>query len=182
MHGYGLFGTLCNNLGIPVCKVVGYVEFTLDGVCKQSVVDSHYILQPNGIFLGFTNTEIVQNNNSKHWEIWNRKNKTLIANSKTKEFPFGVNEWHILDVNCTDSGQPWRQLNLHLKVDRPGHFCCDDGACIDSSLACDGDYHCDDDSDEKHCKLVNLNKGYRNDTPPKRKEENKVSLLVKSRF
>ena len=60
VHGYGLFGTLCNNLGIPVCKVVGYVEFTLDGVCKHSVVDSHYILQPNGIFLGFTNTEIVQ--------------------------------------------------------------------------------------------------------------------------
>ena len=176
VHNYGLFSTFCSNLGIPVCKVLGHVEFTLDGVCKESFVDSHYVLQPNGVFLGFTNTQLSQNINNKHWEIWNRKNNSIAAYSNhTKEFPLGLHKWYFLDVSCTDINQSWRQLNLHLKVDRPGKFCCDDGACIDSSLACDGDYHCDDDSDEKNCKLVNPNQGYRKDVPPKKKEKNKVS-------
>ena len=164
-----------------MCKVVGYVEFTLDGVCKESVVDSHYILQPSGFFLGLTNTKIYHNTSTKLWQIWNSKDNSLAAFiNQTTAFPLGLNKWHFLDMNCTDFEQPWRQLNLHLKVQRPGKFCCDDGACIESSLACDGNYHCDDDSDENNCKLVNPNKGYRKDLPPKRKEGDNVSIEIKS--
>ena len=216
--GFGLSSISCDTISKPICKVIGFVEFTLDGVCKESVVDSHYILTPNGILTGkgsmktkhviraskneckktyvleafyhffkvsfdwtpatgFSYTEIIYNENEHQWEIWNKKEGTLAAfTNETNTFPLGLQNWYFDDVPCQDNNKSWRELNLHLKATKPGKFCCDDGACMDSSLACDGDYHCDDGSDEieSNCKLITTNKGYRIAAPPKRKEKDKV--------
>ena len=71
----------------------------------------------------------------------------------TTDFPIGVNGWHFLDSDCVDpgqqvsyctvlyctvlycTGQQVRSLNLHLEVEQPGHFCCEDGTCVDSGEA-----------------------------------------------
>ena len=49
---FGLSSLNCDTISKPICKVIGFVEFILDGVCKESVVDSHYILTPNGNLIG----------------------------------------------------------------------------------------------------------------------------------
>ena len=131
------------------CKVTGFISFTLDGVCEESAVDSHYVLQPNGVILGYLRTEMIWNGTTKQWEIWNKEKRTLVATmNKTIGFPLGTFPWNITDVDCTDDGLITRRLNLHLQVDRPGKYCCGDGVCLDSKIVCDGNRNCDDGSDE----------------------------------
>ena len=39
-------------------------------------------------------------------------------------------------------------------MEQPGHFCCDDGACVDSELVCNNFPDCEDRSDERDCELI----------------------------
>ena len=71
-----------------------------------------------------------------------------------------------MDSKCTDQGVPWRLLNLHIEVDQPGHFCCDDGKCIKSQYVCDNVKHCDDKSDETNCSMVIFPESYDKLLPP----------------
>ena len=58
------------------------------------------------------------------------------------------------DSNCFDEGgNKTRTLFLHLAVDQPGHFCCNNGACIESDLVCDGSSDCDEQEDEENCQI-----------------------------
>ena len=63
----------------------------------------------------------------------------------TQDYPIGTQHWYFTDGKCTDPDEPWRKMNLHLAVQQPGHFCCDDGQCIvfstidpDSQRSCYG--------------------------------------------
>ena len=68
--------------------------------------------------------------------------------------PVGKNLWTIPADDCSDPGQPQhRPLNLHLAVEQPGQFCCEDGACIPSELRCDNNNQCRDGSDERGCQV-----------------------------
>ena len=164
------------------CKVTGFVSFTLDGVCEESAVDSHYVLQPNGVMLGYLRTVMIWNETTRQWEIWNKEKRTLVATmDKTIGFPLGTFPWHILDVNCTDDDASTRRLNLHLQVDRPGKYCCGDGVCLDSEIVCDGNRNCEDGSDENKCALIQTNPLYNEVRPPQKIDENKV-IIPKSSF
>ena len=159
------------------CKVTGFIFFTLDGVCEESAVDSHYVLQPNGVILGYLRTEMVWNGTTKQWEIWNKEKRTLVATmNKTIGFPLGTFPWNITDVDCTDDGLVTRRLNLHLQVDRPGKYCCGDGVCLDSKIVCDGNRNCEDGSDENKCALIQTNPLYDVGRPPHMEMENKVQF------
>ena len=75
-----------------------------------------------------------------------------------------VNSWN---GSCEDKeGSGSRTMLLHLYAEQPGHFCCDDGFCMDSKLRCDFKQHCLDNSDEENCQLITLSPGYRQDRPP----------------
>ena len=59
--------------------------------------------------------------------------------------PVGFHRWYFPTSACTDPRDlgeeevTYRTLNLQLDVEQPGNLCCDDGgACISSSLVCDG--------------------------------------------
>ena len=58
------------------------------------------------------------------------------------------------------------KMNLHRAVEQPGHFCCDNGACISSELVCDNRKQCEDNSDEESCQRVFLGHGYDKEMPP----------------
>ena len=49
----------------------------------------------------------------------------------------------------------------------PGHFCCDDGTCIQSGHVCDNVRHCRDHSDEADCGLVIFPESYDKLAPSK---------------
>ena len=159
------------------CKIQLFTSFTLDGVCKESVVDSHYVLQSGGVLKGYLKTEMKWNGASNQWEIWNLEDKTLAATmNQTKGFPLGTYQWYILDTDCADDNKT-RRLNLHYQVKRPGHFCCDNGICINSNFVCDGNINCEDGEDEFQCEIMRTSLSYDKSKPPNKKVDNKVYLV-----
>ena len=81
--------------------------------------------------LGYIQTRMIYIKSGQTWEIVDtNSNKTLAFTNETSSFPVGVHRWFFLDGDCTDPDVPWRKLNLHMAVNQPGHFCCDNGACI----------------------------------------------------
>ena len=82
--------------------------------------------------IGYIQSKMIYVESSQLWKIVDVfTNKTLAYTNDTTELPVGLHRWYFLDVECTDSQDvPWRRLNLHVKVDQPGHFCCDTGECI----------------------------------------------------
>ena len=159
------------------CKIQLFTSFTLDGVCKESVVDSHYVLQSGGVLKGYLKTEMKWNGASNQWEIWNLEDKTLAATmNQTNGFPLGTYQWYILDTDCADDNKT-RRLNLHYQVKRPGHFCCDNGICINSNFVCDGNINCEDGEDEFQCEIMRTSLSYDKRKPPNKKVDNKVCLV-----
>ena len=102
---------------------------------------------------------------SNRWEIVSTSDNvlqaftTVLDPNNDNDIPFGDNDWVFYDGSCFDGDTDWnaddanktRKLNFHLAVKRPGMFCCSDGQCLDSSVACNGIYECDMGSDESFC-------------------------------
>ena len=139
----------------PICKFTErHLRFHLAGVCKESPVDRYYLTTENFNLLGFLHTNILWSGRDNRWEIIDGEtNNTLAFSNQSTTFPLGLNPWYFTE-NCTDPGRAWRSLNLHLDVEQPGMFCCDDGACILSSLVCNDFYDCDDRTDETNCTIM----------------------------
>ena len=83
-----------------------------------------------------------------------------------------------------DRLKAYRTLNFHLAVEQPGHFCCDDGSCIDSELVCNNFANCEDRSDERNCTNIDLPEyGYNKDLPSiEFKNDEKKLLEINSTF
>ena len=117
---------------------------------------------------GNINSRIVWVSDTQRWEIQKLSDLTTVAYmNETSDYPFGVHHWHFTKTSCEDPGSQLRALHLHQPVQVPGKFCCDDGACIDSSLVCDHDQHCDDMSDEEDCQIVHTDQHYEKVKPPR---------------
>ena len=101
---------------------------------------------------GFINSILEYSKVTEQWEIRSGFNNTLMAfTNETTDFPEGMHPWYF-DSNCKDESFSWRMLKIHRHVKLPGYFCCDDGHCIKSDLACDSIPHCRDNSDEDETK------------------------------
>ena len=59
-------------------------------------------------------------------------------------------------------------MNLHVKVEKPGDFCCNDGVCIDAKFVCDNIPHCEDGEDEdvEICDLISIPDSYKANHAP----------------
>ena len=60
----------------------------------------------------------------------------------------------------------FRYLKLNLKVEQPGHYCCDDGTCIKSKYVRDGIKQCPGGDDEIHDIVNKTNPEASIDAPP----------------
>ena len=70
-------------------------------------------------------------------------------------------EW-VLGCN---KGRPYN-VSLKLTGCKETEFTCNDGQCIDMARRCDQIVHCRDKSDEKNCRLVVLEEGYKKNIIP----------------
>ena len=133
------------------------VEFFLRGVCPGLQVDTYFVLKSPFVFLGYIYSSIIYDYILKGWKIVsNIDNRTVAFLASDHYFPpIGHQLWKFTDANCFDEGgNKTRTLFLHLAVDQPGHFCCNNGACFESSLVCDGSSDCEEHEDEENCQDV----------------------------
>ena len=148
----------------PICRVPAMTAYQLQGVCVGSHMDRFYVLLSDKELLGYTQNKIVWKNS--RWEILNLITNTTEAFLKdTSDFPLGSKAWYYTEDNhCTPTGL---KLNLHLKVEIPGNFCCSDGNCLSSNWKCDGEKDCQDASDEENCKKIIVPPTYSKEVPPR---------------
>ena len=69
--------------------------------------------------------------------------KIYYSNNSNNSNIRGNPGWKFLDDKCKDENGTL--LNLHLDVPQPGHFCCNDGECINSNFVGDDVTHCEGD-------------------------------------
>ena len=128
--------------------------FQLDGI-RNKFIDSSYIWINASYLHGYATSFMIFNSTTEIWEIRNSSNNIVLADLRTKSaipIPIGLHEWHIKKFSNSESQT--QNLNLHLKVIRPGNFCCYDGDCIDSKNVCDSIPHCHENEDEQNCQLI----------------------------
>lgn len=145
-------------------------SFQLAGVCEKSLVDSFYIWDRSLSQLnGYISSVLRFSPEKERWEVTaSGDTLTVLAfMNETKDFPLGVRPWTFLDSDCTDPGLTTRTLNFHLDLEQPGHFCCNDGTCIDSELVCDNVVHCTNMEDEtEDCDILRVPQYYDTNLPP----------------
>ena len=152
-------GTLdgaCTDI-LPICKIPSnFKEFYLRGACKGLKVDVYFIMENPFFFRGYIFSNIMYSQEKSRWEVFSTNTEETIAYTNgTLLPPIGVRKWHFIADKCTDSGQSdLRTLHLHLDVEMPGHFCCEDGTCLGSDLVCDGSPDCRGEEDEADCRQV----------------------------
>ena len=152
-------------------------SFQLAGLCQESQADSFYSWSSDLARLeGFISSQLAFSRERERWEVTPSLNTSwvLAFTNQTRDFPLGKHPWYFLDSLCTDQGENYRALNLHLDVEQPGNFCCDDGTCISSELVCDNVAHCSNNQDETDCHILRIPEYYDTSLPPfdVRKAEN----------
>ena len=144
-------------------------------------MDTFYQLTSSDQLTGLVWTNIVFSRPGQVWEISEKTtNKIRATFNHSLGLPLGRNRWLFEGSSCSDPGASadYRTLNLHLDVEQPGHFCCDDGTCFNSELVCDNRADCYDKSDERNCSLVVTKFGHNlNRTPlPFNQADGKFSI------
>ena len=187
-----IFGDSCNFALKPICKAKeSFTDFQLRGVCLDSGADTRFIFINSTFLLGYLNSEMVFLTNKTQWIIRNSTSNMVLATlNKTSDFPIGKHRWHFTNgINCTDTNETHRTLFLHLDVTQPGHFCCDDGTCMDwQATVGDSVPQCPGGEDEDPCpgnkcglNFINPGLGSFADQPNMQKKEiNGVMTLVKT--
>ena len=165
---------LCYSLKCPICQFARYRRFRLRGVCLDSQVDTFYVLKTSRELLGNSfDNKIILDDLTHKWKIVRSTNESevIAVQQQSLGFPLGRHKWRFVSSTCRDDDEEnFRTLNLHIDVQQPGQFCCDDGTCIDSELVCDNNPDCLAKEDERDCNLLRVPEfSYNKDLPPTEK-------------
>ena len=101
-------------------------------------MDVFYLMKSSFEFFGYLGlSSITFSVMENSWKIRRSEGGEELAERQGMDLPLGRNTWNFSLQNCEGN-----ILKLHLDVDQPGNFCCDDGLCIDSQKVCDGTADC----------------------------------------
>ena len=101
-------------------------------------MDIFYLMKNSFQFIGYLGlSSITFSPAEQSWSINGLELGTVLAVKPGLDLPIGNHSWNFSVDNCQKD-----ILKLHLDVKQPGHFCCDDGLCLESEKVCDGIGHC----------------------------------------
>ena len=132
----------CTERYSPIRQMGNARKLFLEGVCSHSRVDRDFVMKSQTEFLGYILTSMVYSVNNSRWEYsmysmysvysvyndrWEIVNSTntsqVFAFMQDSDFPLGVNKWKFTEAaNCSDPGEDFRSLSLHLNVTMPGRL------------------------------------------------------------
>ena len=153
----GLILDDCNLEFCPICEhnpSQSNTVFMLRGVCLEHEVDVYYILVNSTYLLGYVSTEMVYVESLFSWVVRSNRDGKVLALYENKDFPIGLRNWSFTNRTCHDEQSERRALRLHLDVDQPGNFICDDGSFISSEHVCDDIKQCPKGEDERQCTMM----------------------------
>ena len=163
-----IFDDSCDKPYNCLCKFYHSPILRLRGLCKNSNVDTHYIVKNIGQqieFLGLTGTEIKFF--GQHWVLSvNTVNTTAMTFANEESFILGLNSWIFTNesAKCREGSPHLRELKLTRCHE--GEFTCSSGDCVSMEERCDQAPNCKDKSDEVDCRLLQLEKNYNKKVPP----------------
>ena len=187
----GLSGLNDDNCDLKVscmCDSRPETYLRLRGLCKDSVIDTHYQPKSNqsdfkdlgfktaiepeeikGFMLLGLHTTIEHDWNSGFWNLLEAKtNATGVSKLTKASFTLGRHNWTITgDKGCNENLQS-ASYTIELKMTgcNYGDFTCNDGQCVSMEHRCDQLPHCRDTSDEMGCEIMVLKAGYNKNIPP----------------
>ena len=129
----------------PICELRelrgALKTFRLTGLCPsaQAGMDIFYLMKNSFQFLGYLGlSSITFSPSEQTWSIKSLELGNTLAVKPGLDLPLGKQRWNFSVDNCEADS-----LKLHLDVEQPGHFCCDDGLCVQSEKVCDGIADCE---------------------------------------
>ena len=113
----------CDSEACHVCQLKTPINFKLDGLCKNSIIDHEFYIWNNNSTMdlnwsGFGGSAIIMNRISRQWEIVDQLNpgvvlgRTLLEAPESENYPLGLNAWEILNDTCVG---PKQKIILNLK-------------------------------------------------------------------
>ena len=120
------------------------------------------------VYQGRTTTSIQFDATSKLWHFSDKKyNSTLITSASPREsFLLGLHQVNFKEAKENKCFQDKILQLIKFTSCQEGFFTCNDGACISMSKRCDQTAHCEDESDEKNCKLIVMKENYNKNIAP----------------
>ena len=89
-----------------------------------------------------------------------------MSRASQKSFALGKHNWTVSGDNfrCFEG----KQYTIEMKLTgcKNTQFTCDDGQCVKMEERCNQIPNCEDESDERDCKILVLKKGYNKRVPP----------------
>ena len=115
--------TACDATCCNICELKTPLNFKLDGLCENSIIDDEYFLQYDSgtkdiNWRGFGGSMMRMNITSRQWEIVDQLNhgvilgRTILESPEPENYPLGLNMWDILNDTCVGPNQ---KIVLNLK-------------------------------------------------------------------
>ena len=172
-----LYDMSCFNSGKKLQCLCDFDEspiLRMRGISKGSKFDTHFTLRNSDIsggiiFMGLTGTVIRYESLTSEWVSNVNLIKTTASTlAEETSFILGRHKWRIEgDSAKCNEGQPFIPRELKFSgCDTDGEFTCDDGQCVTMEHRCDQVPDCQDESDERRCKMLVTREGYNKEVPP----------------
>ena len=154
------------------CYFSKHPFLTLRGRCKDSFLDKTYLPQNSPLdgettFYGNAKTTARFLRDENQWKMESKfYNTTALSKEISGRFMLGKQNWIIEgDSKKCHDGKPYT-AELKLTGCKEGEFTCNDGQCVSMQERCNQVPDCRDKSDERECKLIQLEGDYNKNIPP----------------
>ena len=163
----------CYIVFCPICSIEEPVlKIFVRGLCKKSLFNRVYMYNIDHagdiLYLGEKSSSISYDPSSHMWVWYDSKDNRSTATSASSydSLLIGVHTFDfggVVQDKCKKDGVIRR---LKFTTCSDGQFTCDDGLCVGIEQRCDQIPHCNDNSDEKNCNIIDLESRYRKNIAP----------------